>query len=602
MMTHISVLYAEEDEALAERIAAALARAGYDARPASEALAPGPVLVLWTRRSAASPRIVRLARSAMAAGALIPVKVAGAAPGPEFAALAPADLSGWTGDDDDPRWRFVIEEAALIAARRRLGDGDVWDGAPAEAPPSPSQQGPSPPAGAPYASRGADDEAVGFHFDPPPRRAAFRLSHLAYITAGVLIGATGFALITAPTAFSPGDLLRAFAPEERKAPQETARTAATSPGSPSQNPVQETPQDRPENRPEPSPNPAILGAVAAGVPASDDAPARSGTDPDIPPPLRDVEPIAVAPAPKSAAPKSAAPKPAPQAEPAAVVGEETPHTDGQSARAGAGSDLEAGFGTGLGTGGGYLRDCVSCPDMAIVPAGRFLMGSPPGERARHETEGPLAMVDIVGGFAMAVRETTMAQWDACVADGGCRGYTPPAHGWGRGDQPVVSVSFEDAQRYADWLSRKTGRDYRLPSEAEWEYAARAGASGPFSFGASLTPARANYNAAYAYGGPVGTGLGRAVATGSYAPNGFGLYDMHGNVWEWTADCWADSHRNTDVHGAPRDGGNGGDCARRVLKGGAWNTGGWRLRAAHRIGKPATAREFDNGFRVVRDLD
>jgi formylglycine-generating enzyme required for sulfatase activity len=226
------------------------------------------------------------------------------------------------------------------------------------------------------------------------------------------------------------------------------------------------------------------------------------------------------------------------------------------------------------------------------------MGAPASEPARHSAEGPLTQVTISKPFAIAATEITFAQWDACIADGGCR-YLPPDQGWGRADRPAVNVSFDDAKAYADWLSQKTGKTYRLPSEAEWEYAARAGSRGPFAIGASLEPTTANYNAHFAYGGQKGDYRKQTTPAASFAPNDFGLFDMHGNAWEWTADCWADSHE-----GAPQDGSAslGGDCTRGVLKGGAWNTGGWRLRSAHRIGKVRTAREYDNGFRVVRDLD
>jgi len=218
--------------------------------------------------------------------------------------------------------------------------------------------------------------------------------------------------------------------------------------------------------------------------------------------------------------------------------------------------------------------------------------------ARHISEGPVTPVTVSKPFAIATTEVTFAQWDACIADGGCR-YLPPDQGWGRADRPAVNVSFDDAQAYATWLSQKTGKTYRLPSEAEWEYAARAGSRGPFAIGASLAPTTANYNAHFAYGGKKGEYRKQTTPVASFAPNKFGLFDMHGNAWEWTADCWAESHE-----GAPQDGSaaRSGDCSRRVLKGGAWNTGGWRLRSAHRIGKPRTAREYDNGFRVARDLD
>ena len=626
-MIYVSVLHAPEDMALAERVVSALARRGCEAFPVSGAALEGdladndaPALVIWTPKSVRAPEIVRHARAALARDALIPVRVAGAAPVADFAALAPADLTGWMGDDNDPRWRFVMEEIALIAARGRLSDGDVWADRQAAHPEADDPGARCDPMPVEAAGQGPDDSArpdagrdagqdsgpasepeapSGFDFTPPlsapaPHgRSRLSVRHAVFIVAGVLVAATGLAAFTAPMIFT----------------------------------AQETPQ-RSAAAPETPPSPASLAALTVDIPEPDAArPAAAQTDnlpsdetgalapePELksPPPLRDVQPMTVARGQSSVA----------EADPAADATEESAgrdlvvaypprlkpagEQDGQSVpEAETGSIEGAAALTGEAADdliGDYMRDCVDCPDMAVIPAGRFLMGSPSTEQARHEAEGPVALIDISRGFAMAAREITMAQWDACVAGGGCSGYTPPAHDWGRGEQPVVSVSFDDARDYADWLSRETGRSYRLPSEAEWEYAARAGASAPFSFGFRLTPDDANYNAAYTYGGPVGTAAGRAVKTASFAPNAFGLYDMHGNVWEWTADCWSDSHQDADVNGASRTGANGGDCTRRVLKGGAWNTGGWRLRSAHRIGKPSGVREYDNGFRVVRALD
>ena len=217
---------------------------------------------------------------------------------------------------------------------------------------------------------------------------------------------------------------------------------------------------------------------------------------------------------------------------------------------------------------------------------------------RQESEGPQTEISLAKPFALSTKEVTYAQWDACVADGGCRAYRPYDMGWGRGDRPVVNVSYQDAQNYVAWLSAKTGEAYRLPSEAEWEFAARGGVSSAFSFGRSVSAAQANFNANYPYGTEKGVFRARTLPTGSFAPNNFGLYDMHGNVWEWTQDCWSPSH-----DGAPSDGAAvGGACDVGVIKGGAWNTGGWRLRAGHRLYKTKLARENDIGFRVARDLE
>ena len=256
------------------------------------------------------------------------------------------------------------------------------------------------------------------------------------------------------------------------------------------------------------------------------------------------------------------------------------------------------LGTNSSPTGDYFRDCNACPEMASLPAGRFSMGSPASEPARQASEGPRVDVTFAKGFAMSAREVTFAQWEACVADGGCRGYAPYDSGWGRNDRPVIGVSYQDAQAFAAWLTAKTGVQYRIPSEAEWEYGARAGSETAFSFGRVISTDQANFNGDHAYGVEGGVNRAQTTPTGSFAPNAYGLYDMHGNVWEWTSDCWSEDHQSSAENGAV----SRANCDRRVLKGGAWNTGGWRLRAAHRIAKTQSAREYDNGFRVVRDLD
>lgn len=240
----------------------------------------------------------------------------------------------------------------------------------------------------------------------------------------------------------------------------------------------------------------------------------------------------------------------------------------------------------------YFRDCADCPELSRLPPGRFRMGPGPGETPRPG-EGQSVEAEITKPFAMARTETTVREWSLCVADGAC----PSLPGANRPNAPAVNVSWRDAQAYAAWLSKKTGQRYRLPSEAEWEYAARAGADTAFAFGGALSASDAAFDGTLPYRGDAGASLRAPRPVASYAANAFGLFDMHGNAWEWTADCWAPDHAGAPTDGSPRT----GACAQRVLKGGAWNTGGWRLRAAHRIGKSDTAREYDNGFRVVRDL-
>jgi formylglycine-generating enzyme required for sulfatase activity len=166
--------------------------------------------------------------------------------------------------------------------------------------------------------------------------------------------------------------------------------------------------------------------------------------------------------------------------------------------------------------------------------------------------------------------------------------------------PVVNVDWNNAKAYADWLSRKTGRRYRLLSEAEWEYAARGGSTAAFAFGPALSAAQANFDAGEKTElNPKGRGRGKAVAVGAFRPNGFGLHDMHGNVWEWVEDCWNDQYGPS----SPRDGGPAltGDCGGHVLRGGSWEDGAADVRAAARVASAATDRSWSDGIRVARDL-
>ena len=286
-----------------------------------------------------------------------------------------------------------------------------------------------------------------------------------------------------------------------------------------------------------------------------------------------------------------------------------------------------------------FRDCDDCPEMAVVPAGTFRMGCVWGDECRNN-EHPVHDVE-VASFALSKYEVTRGQFAAFVAATdhvarGCyvhvwdvRSFARDRWKWETDQQaswevpgfeqqaiePVVCVSWEDAKAYVRWLSRETGQDYRLPSEAEWEYAARAGTTTPFYWGT-----RVNEHCSHANGtdrtaertfrrrssifawrsSDCTDGVARTAAVGSYSPNAFGLYDMAGNVDELVEDCWHDNYS-----GAPRDGSawtSGGDCSRRVGRGGSWN---WRvedLRSAARGGPRAGFRSSTYGFRVARTLD
>jgi formylglycine-generating enzyme required for sulfatase activity len=242
-----------------------------------------------------------------------------------------------------------------------------------------------------------------------------------------------------------------------------------------------------------------------------------------------------------------------------------------------------------------FRDCSDCPEMIVVPPGEFTMGSPSSELYRGAEMQH--RVSIAAPFALGKYEVTFAEWDACVADGGCDGFKPDDQGWGRRNRPVIGVTWMDAKRYSAWLSKKTGKRYRLPSEAEWEYAARAGTTTPFSFGTTITTAQANYDGSSRYGGgPVGQSRMKTLPVGSFQPNPFGLYDMHGNVWEWTEDCWADEYTiKTPADGSPFLTAN---CGGHVMRGGSWEDYPGDVRSAARVGSGAQEESWSDGFRVA----
>ena len=277
--------------------------------------------------------------------------------------------------------------------------------------------------------------------------------------------------------------------------------------------------------------------------------------------------------------------------------------------------------------GDRFRDCSECPEMVVLPPGRFRMGSPSGERGRHDDEGPLHEVNIAEPFALGRYEVTVSEFGRFVEDAGhtagssCMtyadgewksraGFSWRNPGFGQnGGYPVACVSWDDAKAYAGWLSRKTGKSYRLPSESEWEYAARAGTLTARYWGEGESGQCGHANGADAsakeryldWKWPVSScrdGHVHASPVGSFGANGWGLHDMLGNAREWTEDCW-----NGSYEGAPSDGSawEYGDCDRRVLRGGSWFYSPSLLRAAYR-GRSATGdRSNVSGFRVARTL-
>jgi formylglycine-generating enzyme required for sulfatase activity len=233
-----------------------------------------------------------------------------------------------------------------------------------------------------------------------------------------------------------------------------------------------------------------------------------------------------------------------------------------------------------------FKECDSCPDMVVVPAGVYLMGSPDGEKDRSPDEGPQRRIVMDKPFAVGRFSVTFAEWDTCVADNGCDGYSPSDKGWGRGLRPVINVSWNDAQTFTRWLSAKTGKTYRLLTEEEREYVTRAGTTSVFWWGESASTAQANYDGTFTYGNTMkGKYEQKTLPVDSFKSNPWGLFQVHGNIWEWVENCW-----------------NNANCEARVRRGGSWRNHPKFLRSAARGPSNAAVRQDNIGFRVAREFD
>jgi formylglycine-generating enzyme required for sulfatase activity len=243
--------------------------------------------------------------------------------------------------------------------------------------------------------------------------------------------------------------------------------------------------------------------------------------------------------------------------------------------------------------GAVFRDCPDCPEMVVVGEGQFLMGSP--DHAGNDNERPQHRVTIGKRFALGRFPITRREFALFVRATGYRVTTEWRDpGFDQSDRdPVVEIGWLDAQAYVSWLARLVHQDYRLPSESEWEYAARGGRHTEFWWGddPSLAPAFANFDG-------VEDGFRNTAPVDHFTPNGFGLFDMAGNAWQWTADCY-----NDDYRGAPADGTPWltGDCGNRVVRGGSWYDPRSALRAANRTGNLVGDHDANVGFRVARAL-
>ncbi|MDD4964121.1 MAG: formylglycine-generating enzyme family protein [Gallionella sp.] len=243
--------------------------------------------------------------------------------------------------------------------------------------------------------------------------------------------------------------------------------------------------------------------------------------------------------------------------------------------------------------GSVFRDCPSCPEMIVLPAGKFLMGAPEAETAHEQMEMPQHSVTLNYALAVARTEISFAEWDVCSTAGVCRKNVES--NWPRGQQPAININWNDANTYIEWLSKTTGQSYRLLTESEWEYAARGNTQTAYSWGNQIGNNQANCSLCGSQSTQskvIGPQL-----VGSYTPNLFGLFDMHGNVQEWVQDCWHENYQ-----GAPQDGSawiTACSEGRRIVRGGAWDSSATALRSAARDRKTWDHLSPSIGFRVAR---
>ena len=237
---------------------------------------------------------------------------------------------------------------------------------------------------------------------------------------------------------------------------------------------------------------------------------------------------------------------------------------------------------------GGIKDCDACPELSFIPTGTFTMGND----GPHKFERPAHSVTFDEPFAIAMFETTFDEWQACFDDGACGEKMPDDHHWGMGSRPVINITWAEANTYVAWLSEKTGKTYRLPTEAEWEYAARAGTTGEFWWGDQVGKSKANCR-------DCGVKIShQSEPVDSFAANPWGLYNVHGNVWEWVQDCWNPTHVGAPTDGTAR---LEGDCRQRVMRSGSWYYFSKNIRSAWRFKNDGRVKSYGIGFRVLREL-
>ncbi|MEX0644706.1 MAG: SUMF1/EgtB/PvdO family nonheme iron enzyme [Parvularculaceae bacterium] len=605
-MPDVFISYNREDRSTARIVAGALEaegfsvwwdaalRAGetYDEVTEKNLREAGAVVVLWSKRSASSKWVRAEATVGERSSTLVPALIEECDRPVRFELVQTADLTQWKGDRADPHWRALVQDIRAAGSRRAKV---------AEAPSG--------------AARASDDVTIETTFWNSIKDGAERSDFEAYLGRYP----NGHFASLAKNRIAALD--RASASALKPAPQPAAAAKAPPPA-PSKAPRAEVAQEKG------GAGKVIMVAVVAvvilGLGVAAVFLTRNGTQPQeaavISPPAAPVGEDQT----KSANVAAAIGEPAALTEPASealaapdgaapAVEIETGIADAQLADELAAAEAAAADGDALMSDvgpqespaatapppaatasepavtpagekakaikpGKKFRDCDACPQMAALQGGKFLMGSPATETGRNAYEGPQHEVT-VKPFAMSVYEVTVEEWAVCAADGACE-----AKRNSDGKLPVLGVSWREARDYAKWLSKKTGRAYRLPSEAEWEYAARAGAKTAYWWGESFKRAQVP--------------SGAAKPVGSFEANAFGLHDVLGNAREWVEDCYVNNFAATPTDGSAA---KSGDCARRVIRGGAWSSPPADMRAANRSRIDQAARPLYMGVRLAAEI-
>lgn len=603
-MPDVFISYNREDRDMARLVAGALEaegfsvwwdaalRAGetYDEVTEHNLRTSGAVVVLWSKKSSNSKWVRAEATVGERSSTLVPALIEDCDRPIRFELVQTADLRHWRGDRNDPSWRAFMQDVRSAVQKK-----------------SSKQQAQAPANAAPAV---APDASIETAFWNSIKDGGDRAEYEAYLKRYpngyfAALAQNRIAALSRPAAARPAPQ----SPPPSSAPQH--KQAAPPPRQPAPQPANNAP-------PRKSGGGLIYAGIAAAIvvlcvvgflmmPGRGDAPAQAAapdvaiekpaetpvavTEQETTPgedfvdvfadaaadalPTEDIAAIDIEGAPLDLAAETGS---APAEPPSAPQAVEPVVSDAAKSDAALAAVPAATATPKKVKPGKTFRDCESCPQMTALPAGTFVMGSPSDEPGRNAYEGPQRTV-AVPAFAIGVYEITAAEWAACAADGVC---TAKAVGDGKG--PALNISFREAETYASWLTRKTGRKYRMPTEAEWEYAARAGTTTAYWWGDRYDAS----NVATREPKPVG----------SAKANAFGVHDMLGNAREWVADCYVNNFLKAPIDGAAV---TEGDCSKRVIRGGAWSSSAADMRVANRSRIDVNGRAGYMGVRIAAEV-